>query len=52
MSIDFDNRMGAGDVERIVAEIEADVRATLPQVVRLFIRPLENPVPGRGPHLT
>ena len=41
MSVDFDNRIGAGDVERIVAEIEADVRATLPQVVRLFIRPME-----------
>lgn len=43
MSVDFDNRMGAGDVERIVAEIEADVRRTLPQVVRLYIRPMEIP---------
>lgn len=43
MTIDFDNRMGAGDVERIISEIEADVRRTLPQVVRLYIRPMEIP---------
>lgn len=45
MSIDFDNRLGAGDVERIVAAIEADVRATLPPIVRLYIRPMEIPAP-------
>jgi cation diffusion facilitator family transporter len=43
MAVDFDNRLGAGDVERIISEIEADVHRTLPQVVRLFIRPMEIP---------
>ncbi len=45
MSVDFDNRMGAGDVERIVAEIESEVRKTWPHVLRLYIRPLEDARP-------
>ncbi|HTI31116.1 MAG TPA: cation diffusion facilitator family transporter [Sphingomonas sp.] len=45
MSVDFDNRLGAGDVERIISEIEAEVHRTLPQVVRLYIRPMEIPKP-------
>jgi cation diffusion facilitator family transporter len=42
MDVDFDNRIGAGDVERIVREIERDVRAQWPAIVRLYIRPLED----------
>lgn len=42
MTVDFDNRLGAGDVERIVSEIEADVRKTWPTVTRLYVRPQEN----------
>jgi cation diffusion facilitator family transporter len=42
MDVDFDNRIGAGDVERIVREIEADVRAQWPAIIRLYIRPLED----------
>ena len=42
MSVDFDNRIGAGDVERIVSEIEADVRRRWPAVTRLYVRPLED----------
>jgi cation diffusion facilitator family transporter len=42
MSVDFDNRIGAGDVERIVCEIEAEVRGRWPAVLRLYVRPLED----------
>ncbi|MBA3896590.1 MAG: cation diffusion facilitator family transporter [Sphingomonadaceae bacterium] len=42
MSVDFDNRIGAGDVERIVCEIEAEVREKWPAVMRLYIRPQED----------
>ncbi len=42
MSVDFDNRLGAGDVERIVGEIEAAVRDRWPTVLRLYVRPQEN----------
>jgi cation diffusion facilitator family transporter len=41
MSVDFDNRITAGDVERIIAEIEGDVRKRFPTVTRLYIRPVE-----------
>ncbi|MDB5713176.1 MAG: cation diffusion facilitator family transporter [Sphingomonadales bacterium] len=41
MSVDFDNRITAGDVERIIAEIEEDVRKQFPTVTRLYIRPVE-----------
>jgi divalent metal cation (Fe/Co/Zn/Cd) transporter len=39
MSADFDDSISAGDVERIVAGIEADVAARWPHVRRLYIRP-------------
>jgi cation diffusion facilitator family transporter len=42
MSVDFDNRIGAGDVERIVAEIETEVRKKWPEVVRLYVHPMED----------
>jgi len=41
MSVDFRDTISAGDVERIVHEIEAEAHATWPQVRRLFIRPLQ-----------
>lgn len=41
MSVDFENCISAGEVERIVGEIEAEVHASLPEVVRLYVRPLE-----------
>jgi len=49
MDVDFDNRIGAGDVERIVREIEADVRARWPTVLRLYVRPLEDARPAVTP---
>ena len=39
MSADFEDSLTAGDVERIVAEIEAKVAAHWPTVKRLYIRP-------------
>jgi cation diffusion facilitator family transporter len=39
MSADFDDAISAGDVERIVAGIEAEVEALWPDVKRLYIRP-------------
>jgi cation diffusion facilitator family transporter len=39
MSADFDDAITAGDVERIIAEIEADVEMLWPDVKRLYIRP-------------
>jgi cation diffusion facilitator family transporter len=39
MSIDFDDAIGAADVERIVGEIEAEVAHRFPTVHRLFVRP-------------
>jgi cation diffusion facilitator family transporter len=42
MNVDFDNRLGAGDVERIIDTIETDVRAGYPDVTRIYVRPHEN----------
>lgn len=42
MNIDFDNRLTAGDVERIVAELETEIQAQFPSVVRLYVRPHED----------
>jgi divalent metal cation (Fe/Co/Zn/Cd) transporter len=39
MSADFDDRMLARDVERIICEVEAEVEAFWPDVKRLYIRP-------------
>jgi cation diffusion facilitator family transporter len=37
---DFDDRISAGDVERIVRDIEAKVAADFPIVTRLYVRPV------------
>ena len=39
MSVDFDDGISAGEVERITAEIEDEARRRWPLVKRLFIRP-------------
>jgi cation diffusion facilitator family transporter len=43
---DFDNNLGAADVERLVDEIEADIRARWPSVSHLSVRPRAFPVPS------
>jgi cation diffusion facilitator family transporter len=39
MSVDFEDAITAGEVERIVAEIEAEAASRWPEVKRLYIRP-------------
>ncbi len=40
ISADFDDRISAGDVERIVRDIETKVAETWPVVTRLYVRPV------------
>ena len=40
VNVDFDDSISAGDVERIVCDVESEVRERWPHVRRLFIRPL------------
>jgi cation diffusion facilitator family transporter len=42
MNVDFDNRLGAGDVERIIDAIERDVQCAHPDVTRIYVRPHEH----------
>ena len=42
MSADFEDSITAGDVERIIADIEARVEKRWPVVKRLYIRPQQN----------
>jgi cation diffusion facilitator family transporter len=42
MSADFEDAITAGDVERIIAKIEAEVEAYWPEVKRLYIRPQQD----------
>jgi cation diffusion facilitator family transporter len=39
INVDFDNDISAGDVERIVGEVEVEARERWPQVRWLFVRP-------------
>lgn len=41
VNVDFDDRISAGEVERIVCDVETEARERWPQVRRLFIRPLQ-----------
>ncbi len=42
LNVDFDNRLTAGDVERIVDEIERAVQQQFPSVTRIYVRPHED----------
>jgi cation diffusion facilitator family transporter len=42
VNVDFDNRLTAGDVERIVDEIERDLQAEFPSIQRIYVRPHED----------
>lgn len=52
VNVDFDNRLSAADVERIVDAIERDLQAAYPAISRVYIRPHEDAGvkfgPGRG----
>ena len=39
INVDFDDSITAGDVERIVSEVESETAERWPHVRRLFIRP-------------
>jgi cation diffusion facilitator family transporter len=42
INVDFENGISAGEVERIVCDVELDAQKQWPQVRRLFIRPLHD----------
>ena len=42
LNVDFDNRLTAGAVERIVDEIERAVQQQFPSVTRIYVRPHED----------
>ena len=42
VNVDFDNRLNAGDVERIIDAIERDLQAEFPSIYRVYIRPHED----------
>ena len=37
ISLDFDDQMSAGQVERVISEMESEIKATYPEVTRVFI---------------
>lgn len=42
VNVDFDNRLNAGEVERIVDAIERDLQAAFPAIYRVYVRPHED----------
>jgi divalent metal cation (Fe/Co/Zn/Cd) transporter len=42
VNVDFDNRISAGEVERIVEAIERDLHAEFPSINRVYVRPHED----------
>ncbi len=42
VNVDFDNRLVAGDVERIIDEIERALRTAFPAIYRVYVRPHED----------
>ncbi len=48
MNVDFDNRLSAADVERLVDEIERGVCSEFPDVERIYVRPHEDAGMGFG----
>ncbi len=42
LNVDFDNKITAGEVEKIVSEVETEAHARWPELGRIFIRPIED----------
>lgn len=42
VNVDFDNRLSAGDVERIIDTIERELQAAFPALYRVYVRPHED----------
>jgi cation diffusion facilitator family transporter len=49
VNVDFDNRLGAADVERMVADMEQTLRAKYPAIYRVYVRPHEDAGSKFGP---
>ncbi len=41
INVDFRDSISAGDVERIVREVEAEAHGRWPELLKLFIRPMQ-----------
>jgi divalent metal cation (Fe/Co/Zn/Cd) transporter len=42
VNVDFDNRLSAGDVERIIDDIERELQRLFPSIRRVYVRPHED----------
>ena len=42
VNVDFDNHLTAGDVERIIEDIERELQAEFPSIYRMYVRPHED----------
>jgi len=42
VNVDFDNRLTAGDVERMIDDMEREIQSKFPRVYRLYVRPHED----------
>ena len=49
INVDFDNALSAGDVERMVGEIEGALCAEFPAIYRVYVRPHDNAGAKFGP---
>jgi cation diffusion facilitator family transporter len=49
VNVDFDNRLGASDVERMIDEIERSLQIEFPELYRIYVRPHEDAGAKFGP---
>ncbi|MBS0477674.1 MAG: cation transporter [Proteobacteria bacterium] len=42
VNVDFDNRLSAGEVERIIDQVERELRTAFPAIHRVYVRPHED----------
>lgn len=42
VNVDFDNRLTAGDVERMIDDMEREIQSKFPPIYRLYVRPHEH----------
>ena len=47
LSLDFDDRRSAGDVEAAVSRIEREIKATFPEVTRVFVEAKDRNAPSQ-----
>ena len=44
ISVDFEDKVAVGDVERLIAEAEADLRAAWPRISAIYVKPKASPL--------